>query len=98
MDKHYFKVPNAIFSSSLTKYELLVLVYLLRCQNNGHIIFPGYVNISKYCAISRSKARKVVTGLTEKGILGKQIKPQAYRKSGSNLCVIVLNNNTILKT
>ena len=85
MDKNYFKVPNSIFGAGLTKYELLVLIYLVRCLNNKHIAFPSYQDIAKCCAISRSKAVKIVSGLAEKGILRKQIRSHSYRKNHSNL-------------
>ena len=97
MEKNYFKVPNSIFGAGLTKYELLVLIYLLRCQNDKQITFPGYDNIAKYCTISRSKARKIVNGLIEKDIIRKQTGSQSYRKNHSNSYVIVLRNNNVLK-
>jgi predicted transcriptional regulator len=98
MGKNYFMVPNSIFAAGLTKYELLVLIYLLHCQNDKQVTFPGYENIAKYCTISRSKVRRVVNGLTKKGILRKQIKPESYRKNNSNWYVIVLKNGNALET
>ncbi len=76
----------------MTKYELIVLIYLLRFQNGKQITFPNYQEIAKYCAISSSKALKVVKSLTEKGILRKQTMPQSYRNNYSSLYVIVLKN------
>jgi predicted transcriptional regulator len=98
MDENYFRVPTSIFTSGLTKYELVVLVYLLSCQNDKQMAFPGYKNIAKCCAISRGKARRVVNGLIEKGVLRKQAEPKSYRKSHSNLCAIFLKNDIALKT
>lgn len=98
MNRNCFMVPNSIFRAGLTKYELLVLIYLLRCQNNRQIAFPSYQRIAKCCAISKSKAVRVVNGFTKKGILRKQIRPQSYRKNHSNPYVIVLKNNGALET
>jgi hypothetical protein len=96
-NKHYFKVPEDIFTSGLTKYEMLVCVYLLHLQNGNRFAFPGYEDIAKYCAISRRKAIRVVSGLLEKDIIRKQIETQAYRKNHSNSYVIVLNDKHHLK-
>lgn len=99
MDKHHFKVPNAIFTSSLTKYELLVVVYLLSCRNDdGQIIIPDHESIARCCAISGSKTKKVINDLSEKGIIRKQSRSQSYRKNHSSSYVIALKNNTVLKT
>ncbi len=98
MDKDYFKVPNSIFGEGLTKYELLVLVYLVYCLHNEQIVFPSFQRIAKCCAISKSKAIKVINSLTEKGILSKQIKPGSYRRNYSDLYIIVLNTCNPEKT
>jgi hypothetical protein len=96
-DKRYFKVPNDIFTTGLTKYELLVFVYLLHLQNDKQITFPGYENIAKCCAINRGKARKIVNGLIEKDIIRKQMGTQSYRKNHSSLYIIVLDDKHHLK-
>ena len=97
MSKHYFKVPEDIFTSGLTKYEMLVCVYLLHLQNGKRFTFPGYEDIAKHCAISRRKAKRVVNGLMEKDILRKQIGTESYRKNHSSSYVIVLNDKHHVK-
>jgi predicted transcriptional regulator len=96
-NKHYFKVPEDIFTSGLTKYEMLVCVYLLHLQNGKRFEFPGYEDIAKHCAISRRKAKRVVNGLMEKDIIRKQIGTQAYRKNHSSSYVIDLNDKHHVK-
>jgi DNA-binding MarR family transcriptional regulator len=93
---NYFRVPKAIFASGFTKYELLVLVYLLHCQDGRHTVFPGNQKIAKYCAISRSKATRVVDRLAARGILMKENRSPAYRKNGSIPYIVVIRNNHAL--
>jgi hypothetical protein len=97
VNKHYFKVPDDIFTSGLTKYEMLVCVYLLHLQNGKRSAFPGYEDIAKYCAISRRKAIRVVSGLMKKDIIRKQIGTQSYKKNHSGSYVIVLNDKHHVK-
>lgn len=96
-DKRYFKVPDDIFDSGLTKYELLVCVYLLYFQNHKPVEFPGYEDIAKHCAVSRSKAKKIVNGLIKKDIIKKQIGTQSYKKNRTDWYAIVLNDKHHLK-
>ena len=86
---NFFKVPNAVFISGLTKYELLVYFYLCRLQNNKGFSFPSYATIARNCAISRRKTVTVVKALIKKRLLKKQVRPIGYRKNKSNLFVLI---------
>lgn len=90
MDKNYFKVPNDVFTAGLNKYELLVLIYLCRCQNNKEFAFPSYETIAKCCCISRRKAITTVKNLVHRGFLLKQVRPSNYRRNYPNLYQVVL--------
>ena len=92
MDVPYFQVPNSVFNASLTKYELLVVIYLCRCQNNRQLSFPSYETIARNCAISRRKAITTVRSLIQKNLLLKQVRPNRYRKNYSNLYSLSMEN------
>ena len=93
MDKNYFKAPNAVFGSGLTKFELLVYLYLCRCQNNKEFSWPSYEAIARSCSMSRTKAIATVKGLIRKGLLEKRKRSQqGYRKNYTNLYKLIPQN------
>ncbi len=60
--EQYFRVPNKIFNLPLSASETLVLIYLLRCSNNGNA-FPSYTTIAHACKINRSTAIRCIRNL-----------------------------------
>ena len=88
MDVPYFQVPNTIFCVNLTKYELLALVYLCRCNNNGKTAFPSYKTIAKNCSISRNKAIDAIRSLERKELIRVTRRP-GNGKNNSNLYAAV---------
>ena len=74
MQANYFKVPNAIFSALIDKYEKLVVIYLCRCQNNSKSAFPSYNTVARNCGISRRKAILTIDSLLRKEFIVKELR------------------------
>jgi len=66
--REYFRTHNRVFQHNITSSELLVLIYLYRCQNKG-IAFPSYTTIARNCHISQRTAITAIKGLEKKGII-----------------------------
>jgi len=80
----YFQVPNSIFKHNLSAIEKMVLIYLIRCSNNGKVAFPCYLTIARNCGICRRTAIKAVRVLEIKGYIAKHVRLQSVAKNYSN--------------
>ena len=70
---NYFRVPNSVFDLGLSASELIVLIYLYRCQNNKSDAFPSYSTIAKQCNIDRRTAIRVINSLIDTGLIRKKL-------------------------
>lgn len=77
MDIEYFQAPNILFDSLITKNknELLVLLYLVRCANQGAKAFPSYQTIAFKCHLSRRTVIDTVKCLIASKLLTKEATP-----------------------
>jgi len=66
--ERFFRVPNSVFNLELSSSEILVLIYLYRCQNNS-IAFPSYATIARNCHLKRLTCIRVVKMLEEMSII-----------------------------
>jgi len=73
----YFQAPNAIFELEQVtgKSELLILLYLCRCGNQGAKAFPSYQTIGTKCRMSRKWAIETVKILVKLKLLTKEVTP-----------------------
>lgn len=69
----YFKGANSIFEISLNPFQIVVYLYITRCGNNSKA-YPRYETIAKKCGMSERKAKEVVKGLVELGLLEKTVR------------------------
>ena len=68
--KHYYLVPNEVFSLGLSSYEISVYNFLLRCEDRvTYQCHPSYRTISKAVRLSENTVRKYVASLEEKGLI-----------------------------
>jgi len=81
----YFMCPNKIFDKELlifdckknikrdmNSYEKIILIYLLRCCNNGKKAFPSYKTMADKCSMSERQARYSIENLfTSKYVIKK---------------------------
>ena len=69
-NKHYYLVPNEVFSLGLSSHEIAVYNYLLRCEDRRtYQCHPSYRTIGKAVRLSENTVRKYVAGLEEKGLI-----------------------------
>ena len=92
MDK-YFRVPNNIFSLSLTASETLVLIYIMRCANNG-VAFPSYATIARNCKVDRHTAIRCVRKLEGKYLNISRLRGQVNHYQLVTFTTQVLVTNT----
>ena len=68
--KHYYLVPNEVFSLGLSSYEISVYNFLLRCEDRvTYQCHPSYRTIGKAVRLSENTVRKYVASLEEKGLI-----------------------------
>ena len=68
--KHYYPVPNEVFSLGLSSYEISVYNFLLRCEDRvTYQCHPSYRTIGKAVRLSENTVRKYVASLEEKGLI-----------------------------
>lgn len=82
----YSQVPNFIYELGLSKHELVVIHYLIRCANrkNGGTCYPSIKDISKKCSIpSGTTVGAAIRGLQNKGLITK-----VTRRRRSNIYTI----------
>jgi len=85
MQVPYFQVPNDIFELEITATEKLILMYLIRCGNQGSNIFPSYKTIAEKCSLGRRTAINTIQQLEEKGLIKVQQRPKSNNDNYSNL-------------
>ena len=68
--KHYYLVPNEVFSLGLSSYEISVYNFLLRCEDRvTYKCHPSYRTIGNAVRLSENTVRKYVASLEEKGLI-----------------------------
>ena len=68
--KHYYLVPNEVFSLGLSSYEISVYNFLLRCEDRvTYQCHPSYRTIGRAVRLSENTVRKYVASLEEKGLI-----------------------------
>ena len=68
--KHYYLVPNEVFSLGLSSYEISVYNFLLRCEDRvTYQCHPSYRTIGKAVRLSETTVRKYVASLEDKGLI-----------------------------
>ena len=68
--KHYYLVPNEVFSLGLSSYEISVYNFLLRCEDRvTYQCHPSYRTIGKAVRLSENTVRKYVSSLEDKGLI-----------------------------
>jgi len=68
--KHYFPLPNEIFSLGLEAGEIAVYAYLLYCEDRKTFqCYPSYHTIGKSVGMSVNTVRKYVKMLEDKGFI-----------------------------
>ena len=68
--KHYYLVPNEVFSLGLSSYEISVYNFLLRCEDRvTYQCHPSYRTIGKAVRLSENTVRKYVASLEDKGLI-----------------------------
>lgn len=87
----YFQVPNILFDkpNDLKSNELLVLIYLYRCSNQGSDAYPSYKAIANSCCISRPVAIRAVNNLKNKNYIKKTNRVKENKDNETNLYKIV---------
>jgi len=87
--KHYFPLPNEIFSLGLETGEIAVYAYLLYCEDRKTFqCYPSYRTIGKAVGMSVNTVRKYVKMLEDKGfitILPTTIRTKDGRTRNGNL-------------
>lgn len=85
MQVPYFQVPNDIFELEITATEKLILMYLIRCGNQGSNIFPSYKTIAEKCSLGRRTAINTIQHLEDKGLIKVQQRPKSNNDNYPNL-------------
>ena len=68
--KHFFPMPNEIFSMDLSAGEIAVYAYLMYRENRKSFqCWPSYNTIGKALKMSRNTVRKYVRQLEDKGFI-----------------------------
>lgn len=68
--KHYFPLPNEIFSLGLEAGEIAVYAFLLYCEDRKTFqCYPSYRTIGKAVKMSSNTVRKYVRMLEDKGFI-----------------------------
>ena len=68
--KHYFPLPNEIFSLGLSGGEILVYTYLMyREDRKTFQCHPSYKTIGEAVGMSKNTVKKYVDGLVEKRLI-----------------------------
>ena len=68
--KHYFPLPNEIFSLGLHQSEIVIYSYLMRCEDrNSYQCYPSYKTIAKNVGLAPNTVRKYVQQLEEHGLI-----------------------------
>lgn len=68
--KHYFPLPNEIFSLGLKAGEIAVYAFLLYCEDRKTFqCYPSYHTIGKAIGVSVNTVRKYVKMLEDKGFI-----------------------------
>ena len=69
-NKHYFTMPNEIFSLGLSASEIAVYAYL-RCLENPstYQCWPSYATIGKAIGRTKNTVMQYVDALSEKGLI-----------------------------
>jgi len=73
-ESNWFKCPNIVFDLGLKPKEMVVYMYIMRCENNGSTAYPSYSTIAEKCGISRRSAVNAINELEEKGLLVKTVR------------------------
>lgn len=71
---NWFKCPNEVFELGLSPKEMVVYLYIIRCENNSSAAYPSYATIAEKCGISRRSAVNAINDLEEKGLLVKTVR------------------------
>ncbi len=58
--KNYFPIPNEIFSLGLCPEEMVIYLYLLRCENKDYQCWPSYKTIANHVNLCKSTIKKYV--------------------------------------
>ena len=85
MQVPYFQAPNNVFELDLSAKEKLVLIYLVRCANQGSEAFPSYSTIARNCTISRSSALRAIRKLEAAGLVTVERRPKGNKDNYSNI-------------
>ena len=68
--KHFFPMPNEIFSMDLSAEEIALYAYLMYRENRKSFqCWPSFNTIGKALKMSRNTVRKYVRQLEEKGFI-----------------------------
>ena len=68
--KHYYLVPNEVFSLGLSSYEISVYNFLLRCEDRvTYQCHPSYSTIGSAVGMSNNTVKKYVDRLEHKGFI-----------------------------
>ena len=86
--KEYFRVPNKIFEIALNKHEILVYIYLVRCDNQKNTAFPKNKTIAKKCGIKKRTVQYTTKSLEDRGIIAKQERKIARDWNRSNVYLL----------
>ena len=71
--KHYFPLPNEIFSLGLKAGEIAVYAFLLYCEDRKTFqCYPSYHTFGKAIGVSVNTVRKYVKMLEDKGFITTQ--------------------------
>lgn len=79
--KHYFPLPNEIFSLGLCSGEIAVYAYLMYCEDRKTFrCHPSYRTIGRAVGLSRNTVKKYVTALEQKHLIATE--PTTIRTKG----------------
>ena len=68
--RHFFPLPNEIFSLGLSTGEIAVYAYLMFCEDREtYQCYPGYKTIGKALQMSTNTVRKYISSLREKRLI-----------------------------
>ena len=68
--RHYFPLPNEIFSLGLCFGEIAVYAYLMYCEDRKTFqCHPSYRTIGRAVGLSRNTVKKYVTALEQKHLI-----------------------------
>lgn len=70
--RDFFIESNAIFEQGLSRYALLVRLYLARCADSNEQSFPSLKTIATKCDMGRSTVAKALNELEEKGLVARE--------------------------